>query len=253
MQRYWLRIALGATAVFALGMGLIALTRNSIAEVRALAMSTRPIGIPLVIMPFRLDGNQIGNVRRLDLLRTSPSDFSGIRFIVRLDDSAAAARLPDCRLTLTDPPSLAQGNGFQCISSADSAALHLKVVGEIVFEPGGVVRALFAPPDHADSWRNYDSARAQAKRLAQFQAKSLADSAVHAFIRTDSTGALIDIRGKSGNGLVHIQTDPHGASLQIRDGSGRKVVQMQSDPSGASLSIVGDSANRLGDSAKHAR
>ena len=246
MQRYWLRIALGATAVFALGMGVIALTRNSIAEVRALAASTRPIGIPVMSMPFRLTGNQIGNVRRLEVLRKSPRDFSGIRFTVRLDDSVSAARLPDCRLTLLDPPSLADGNGFQCINSADSAAQHLKLIGEVVFEPGGVVRAMFVPADDADFWRNYDSAQMRTTRLTRLQAKSLADSAVHAIIRADSMGALIDIGGKSGKGLVHIEADSHGASLQVRDESGRKVVQMHADPTGASLSV-------LGDSAKHAR
>jgi len=197
-------------------------------------------------MPFRLTGNQIGNVRRLEVLRKSPRGFSGIRFTVRLDDSVSAARLPDCRLTLLDPPSLAEGNGFQCINSADSAAQHLKLIGEVVFEPGGVVRAMFVPADDADFWRNYDSAQMRTTRLTRLQAKSLADSAVHAIIRADSIGALIDIGGKSGKGLVHIEADSHGASLQVRDGSGRKVVQMHADPTGASLSVVGDSA-------KHAR
>jgi hypothetical protein len=237
MQRYWLRIALGATVVFALGMGLIALTRNSITELRALATSTRPISIPLMAIPFRLDGSQIGNVRRFDLLRRSPSDFSGIRLTVRLDDSLAAARLPACRLTILDPETFADGNGFQCIGSSDSAAQHLKLIGEIVFEPGGVVRAIFAPADHADSWRNYDSAK-----LARLHAKDLQDSAIRAIIRADSSGALINVGPKSGPGLVQIQADPRGASLQVRDRSGRKIVHMHADPGGASLSVLADSA-----------
>jgi hypothetical protein len=241
MQRYWLRIALGATLVFALGMGVIALTRNSIRELRALATSTRPISIPLMAIPFRLGGTQIGNVRRFDLLRRSPSDFSGIRLTVRLDDSVAAARLPACRLTILDPETFADGNGFQCIGSSDSAAQHLKLIGEIVFEPGGVVRAIFAPADHADSWRNYDSAKVQAE-LARLHAKDLQDSAIRAIIRADSSGALINIGPKSGPGLVQIQADPRGASLQVRDRSGRKIVHMHADSGGASLSVLADSA-----------
>ena len=221
MQRYWLRIALGAAAIFVLGMGVITLTRNSIAELRALAASTRPISIPLVIMPFRLDSTQIGTVRRLDILRRSPREVSGIRLTVRLDDSVPAARLPDCRVTLFEPEGFADGSEFRCVGAADSAAQNLKLIGEVAFEPGGVVRALFAPADHADHWRSHDSAEVRAE-FAKLQARNLSDSAVRAIIRADSLGTLIDIGSKSGKGLVHIQTDSHGASLQIRDRSGRK-------------------------------
>jgi hypothetical protein len=240
MQRYWLRIALGAAAIFVLGMGVITLARNSIAELQALATSTRPISIPLVIMPFRLNSTQIGTVRRLDILRRSPRQVSGIRLTVRLDDSVTAARLPDCRVTLFEPEGFADGSGFRCVGAADSAAQNLKLIGEIAFEPSGVVRALFAPPDHADHWQSHDSAEIRAE-LAKLQARNLSDSALGAVIRADSLGTLIDIGSKSGKGLVHIQADSHGASLQIRDRSGRKIVQLQADPAGARLSVLADS------------
>jgi hypothetical protein len=240
MQRYWLRIALGAAAIFVLGMGVITLARNSIAELQALATSTRPISIPLVIMPFRLNSTQIGTVRRLDILRRSPRQVSGIRLTVRLDDSVTAARLPDCRVTLFEPEGFADGSGFRCVGAADSAAQNLKLIGEIAFEPSGVVRALFAPADHADHWQSHDSAEIRAE-LAKLQARNLSDSALGAVIRADSLGTLIDIGSKSGKGLVHIQADSHGASLQIRDRSGRKIVQLQADPAGARLSVLADS------------
>jgi hypothetical protein len=240
MQRYWLRIALGAAAIFVLGMGVITLARNSIAELQALATSTRPISIPLVIMPFRLNRTQIGTVRRLDILRRSPRQVSGIRLTVRLDDSVTAARLPDCRVTLFEPEGFADGSGFRCVGAADSAAQNLKLIGEIAFEPSGVVRALFAPADHADHWQSHDSAEIRAE-LAKLQARNLSDSALGAVIRADSLGTLIDIGSKSGKGLVHIQADSHGASLQIRDRSGRKIVQLQADPAGARLSVLADS------------
>ena len=240
MQRYWLRIALGAAAIFVLGMGVITLARNSIAELQALATSTRPISIPLVIMPFRLNSTQIGTVRRLDILRRSPRQVSGIRLTVRLDDSVTAARLPDCRVTLFEPEGFADGSGFRCVGAADSAAQNLKLIGEIAFEPSGVVRALFAPADHADHWQSHDSAEIRAE-LAKLQARNLSDSALGAVIRADSLGTLIDIGSKSGKGLVHIQADSHGVSLQIRDRSGRKIVQLQADPAGARLSVLADS------------
>jgi hypothetical protein len=206
-----------------------------------LAASTRPISIPLIIMPFRLDSTQLGTVRRLDILRRAPSEVSGIRLTVRLDDSVHAGRLPDCRVTLFDPEGFADGSGFRCVNAADSAAQNLKLIGEVAFEPGGVVRALFAPADHAEHWRSHDSAQVRAD-FAKLQAKYLSDSALHTVIRSDSLGTLIDIGSKSGKGLVHIQADSHGASLQVRDRSGRKIVQMQARPDGARLSVLADSA-----------
>src|ERR1700756_1119167 len=99
-QRYWLKIGLGAVAVFCVGMGIIVLARRSLAEVKALAESTRPIGIPLAMLPFQVDGERLGKVSRIELLRSAPDDVSGFRVTVRLQDSAAVGRLADCKLTL---------------------------------------------------------------------------------------------------------------------------------------------------------
>jgi len=143
-------------------------------------------------------------------------------------------------VTLFEPEGFADGSGFRCVGAADSAAQNLKLIGEIAFEPSGVVRALFAPADHADHWQSHDSAEIRAE-FAKLRARNLSDSALGAVIRADSLGTLIDIGSKSGKGLVHIQADSHGASLQIRDRSGRKIVQLQADPAGARLSVLADS------------
>jgi len=232
MQRYWLKIALGAAAVFGLGMGVIALVSNSIHEVKSVVASNRPIGIPLMILPFRLDGDQIGSIRRLELLRTSPGEVSGIRLTVRLRDSVTSAQIPDCRLTIYERHALGGRHGFQCRESSDSAAEHLKQIGEVVFEPGGAVRAIFAPADHVAPWGTYDTASVRAE-LARLQADGLADSA----------GAVIEV-GRHAEQLVRIQADSHGASMRIRDRSGRNLVRLHADSTGASFSILEDSAGR---------
>jgi len=232
MQRYWLKIALGAVAVFGLGMGVIALVSNSIHEVKSVVASNRPIGIPLMILPFRLDGDQIGSIRRLELLRTSPGEVSGIRLTVRLRDSVTSAQIPDCRLTIYERHALGGRHGFQCRESSDSAAEHLKQIGEVVFEPGGAVRAIFAPADHVAPWGTYDTASVRAE-LARLQADGLADSA----------GAVIEV-GRHAEQLVRIQADSHGASMRIRDRSGRNLVRLHADSTGASFSILEDSAGR---------
>jgi len=237
VQRYWLKIGLGAVAVFGVGMGIITLARRSLAEVKALAHSTRPIGIPLAILPFQVNGERLGKVSRIDFLRTTPDEVSGFRVTVRLQDSAAAGRLADCKLTLNRPDSFATRGGFACTSHPAPA---LKQIGEVVLEPGGVVHAIFAP---MDSWReeHVDAMRAEAARL---EAQGLADSAARLRIQADSSGALIEVGGDSNAALVRIQADSHGARMHIRDRSGREVLGLRADPTGASLTVSADSAGR---------
>jgi len=238
-QRYWLKIALGALMVFAVGMVVIVLARRSIAEIKALAQSSRPIGIPLAILPFRVDGEQLGNVRRVELLRSSPHEISGFRLMVRLRDSTGTTRLSDCTLTINDPDSFATRGGFGC-EVGDSASGHLKRIGEVVFEPGGAVRAIFALADHAGRWHGHDFAAVQAE-VARLQAAGLTDSAARVRIEADSARALIEVSGDSDGALVRIQADSHGARMRLRDRSGREVFGLRADPSGASVSVLGDS------------
>lgn len=240
MQRYWLKIALGAALVFGLGMGVIALVRSSIGELRALAESDRPIGIPLAILPFRVDGSPIGDVRRLELLRSSPSKVTGVRLMVRLNDSSEAARLRDCRLTLHERSALGGRDGFRCEGPGDSSTPAVKRIGEVVFEPGGVVRAIFVPADRAAAWRDYDTASVRAE-LEKLRAQGLADSAARVRIRADSERAIIEVQGDSGERLVRIQADSHGALMHIRNRAGKSLFRMRADSNGASISVLEDS------------
>jgi hypothetical protein len=239
MQRYWIRIAVGALAVFTVGMVSISLVRRVIARAQALARSDRPIGIPLALLPFRLAGDQLGTVRRLELLRSSPGEVSGVRLTVRLQDSTSAAGLRDCAVTLRGIELFGGRQGFVCSSQADSAAERLEKIGEIIVEPGGLVRALFVPGDRARTWRAglYDTVAARAE-LEALKAERLADSTARAVVvRADSTRAVIDIQGDSSQSLVRIRADSHGALLRVRNRAGKDIVRLHADSTGASLTI----------------
>lgn len=240
-RRYWLRIAFGAAAVFCVGMALILLARRSIAEVKGLAQSSRPIGIPLGILPFNVDGVRLGKVSRLELLRSVPNDIAGFRLQVRLQDSAAADGLKDCNLTVNDPDSFADHGGFTC-EAGDSVKGPLERVGEVVFEPGGVVRAIFAPAEKVSKWRAGHAAAIETA-AARLEARGLADSAARLRVIADSVRALVEIGGTGESALVRIQTDSHGARMRIRDRSGRELFRLRADSTGASMIVHGDSAN----------
>ena len=244
MQRYWVRIALGALAVFAVGMVGISVARSGMKQLETVANSTRPIGIPLALLPFRLDGEQLGTVRRLELIRIAPKKVTGIRLTVALQDSSEADNLRDCNVTVHAPVAFGGRDGFTCSTTADSMAGHLERIGEIIVEPGGLVRAIFARAEQAAEWRAglYDTGTARAE-LAALKAERLADSTARAvIIRADSSRAVIDIRGDSARPIVQVQADSRGALLRVQDRSGKEIVRLRADSDGASLSVTPDSS-----------
>lgn len=245
MQRYWTKIGLGAGVVFIVGMVFITMFRNGIHQFEAMTSSDRPIGIPLALLPFRVEGDRLGTVRRLELLRSTPKRVTGIRLTVKLQDSTALGHLEDCTLTIREPAVFGGRDGFGCSSATDSASERLERIGEIVIEPSGAVRAILAPAADVAEWRAslYDTAAAQAE-LAALKSEQLADSAARAVVvQADSTHAIIDIRGDSARSLLQLRADSHGAVLRVRSRSGNQILRMHADSTGASLTIGSDSSS----------
>jgi hypothetical protein len=117
MRNYWLRIAAGALAIFVVGMLVIAGFRRIRDDVTEHLQGTDPISLPLAgLIPFSLDRERLGAVDRVDLLRSEPERITGLRVLVKLADSASAARLEGCRLVIDDPEHLDQRSTFRCDS-----------------------------------------------------------------------------------------------------------------------------------------
>ncbi len=230
MQRYWLRIALGAFAVFALGMTAITIYRNGVAKVDALAGSTEPITIPLAIMPFRVDGDRLGRIQEVEIRRDAPKRVSGVGLVVKMSESATADLLSTCLLTVQETAVEPHGANFHCATPADSLADSLTAFGEVRFEPGGVVRAFFLPARVVDDWREGRS------EFGSFHAQR---PAAHSGGR-----AIIRVGNDSGDTVLELHADSAGARLRVRDDSGREVLQMDADSTGARLMVRGDSGRR---------
>lgn len=228
MQRYWLRIVLGAAAVFVLGMTAISMYRNAKEQVSALARSADPITIPLAIMPFEVDGDRLGRIREVQIRRDAPKRVAGLGLVVQMDDSAAADDLlARCLLTVRHG-SHEGAPRFHCATPTDSLADSLAVFGEVRFEPGGVVRAFFLPSRLLGEWRSGSSELLGTERQA-----------------ARSQGrAVIKIDNDSGDTVFELDADSTGARLRIRDDSGRAVFQLDADSTGARLMVRGDSVRR---------
>jgi hypothetical protein len=241
MQRYWLRIALGALGVFALGMVAISIYRNGRARVEALANSADPITIPLAILPFQVDGDRLGRIEEVQIRRDAPKRVSGLGLVVKMTDSAATDDLlAACRLTIQDTPTDHSSPSFHCATPADSLADSLTVFGDVRFEPGNVVRAFFLPARVVGEWREGRSdliSRVQGfNEQRKLHEKHRAAQA--------ASRALIQIDNDSGDTVFELHADSTGARLRIRDDSGREVFKLDTDSAGARLMVRGDSAGR---------
>jgi len=159
MRNYWLKIILGAFAVFAVGMGLRAAYLATKDRVTAIAQSSAPITIPLAFVPFQLDGDRLGTFDHAILIRKSPKHISGVRLGVKLPDSPGWARLAGCDLLANFKPAKKSGAEFSdaefaCVKGDSAAAHGAERFGDVGFEPGGLNLALYVPKDVAHRLRN---------------------------------------------------------------------------------------------------
>jgi hypothetical protein len=199
MRNYWLKIVLGALAVFALGMAGISVVRAIARKARGVAEGTDPISIPLAFIPFRLDGERLGTFDRIVLLRKAPHQVSGVDLRIRLTDTAAARRLEGCALFAELPHAPGGGHTvqdveFRCIRGG-SAAFPAESVGQVTLLPGGRRLTLLVPPDLAAELHHAD-AGARAERMADSisaSAERTSDSLDEAMSRlSDSLARIAD-------------------------------------------------------------
>lgn len=194
MRNYWIRILLGALAVFAVGMVGVTVVRHGMAKVHNVVEGSGPIAIPLAFIPFTLDGHKLGTLQRVTLNRDSPRRVTSVEVKVNLDDSLLAQGLQGCRLmaNLDSEPgkegidirrgSFSHG-AFHCLSG-DSIPPEFVEFGEAVFEPGNVRTPLFLTRDVVDDLQQTDV--------------PVADSASEAAeMRADSIEAEAERRGDS--------------------------------------------------------
>lgn len=138
MRSYWVRIVLGACAIFVVGYFAVFAVRKTSHRIRSIAESNDPVSIPLAFLPFTLDGQKAGTFRMVRLDRDTPKTLTGITVRIALSDSADAARIRGCMITLVgngrdfDPT-----RGFRCLNpgEADSALVEF---GEVTFTIRGM-------------------------------------------------------------------------------------------------------------------
>ncbi|HEX7337766.1 MAG TPA: hypothetical protein VF252_11215 [Gemmatimonadales bacterium] len=200
MRHYWMRIVLGAVAIFAVGMIGISLVRRGLHGVHEVAEGTSPIRVPLAFVPFKLEGRNLGKLSKLVLYRSAPKQLSSVELEVKLADSVLARGLEGCRLVANlddskrpngrrvEVGSLSTGV-FSCLQGDDSTG-QFQDFGRAIFQPGNVSVPLLLPRDMVNDLQqgNFDSGQDSAAALTEAQADSIAD-AVEAQAESISTVA----------------------------------------------------------------
>jgi hypothetical protein len=189
MRNYWIRIVLGALAVFAVGMVGVTLVRGGMAKVHNVVEGDGPINIPLAFIPFTLDGQKLGTLDRVTLNRDSPRHVSSVELAVDLSDSLMAQGLQGCRLMAnldSDPerPGIDIHRGsfssgaFHCLGG-DSVPPEFVEFGQVVFQPGSVRTPLFLTRDlvHDLQQSGVPVAADSASEAVEEQADSIAEEA----------------------------------------------------------------------------
>jgi len=191
MRKLWIRIGLGAAVVFVSGMFVVTLARQMKNAVTSAIRDGGHISVPLSILPFELDGSRLGSVREIDVERNEPGQVKWIRVTVKLKGDVAPG-LRDGAITLGQGRSL-----FDWIPLAEAESRGMVTIGEVRFEPSGMVRPIMLDADHATEWFDRSAggdlrfrAGAEGANLQSVRAIGAALYTTHAFA-FEATSVLI--------------------------------------------------------------
>jgi hypothetical protein len=239
MRNYWVRIAFGALAIFTVGMIGITLARQGVGRVRGVVEGSGPITLPIPFVPFKLDGQKLGTLDKVVLLRDAPKRISAVELQIKLRDSVMARGLEGCRLAANfDAQHNRRGvdvnvgplstGVFSCLQGKDSSA-QLQEFGRAIFQPGGVSVPLLLPHDIVDDLKqgNFGSGDEDSvASAAQARADSIAEAAD---ARADSSTVEVEARADSIAGRTERLVDSLRTEGERRADSTRRAASRMAD------------------------
>ena len=184
MRNYWLKILLGALAIFAVGMIGVSLARRGIAGVERVVSSDQPLTIPLSLIPFELQGERLGKLDHVTLMRKAPNEVTAVELEIQLADSMVALGLQGCRLVANMETKGDSGvdlhvgprspSVFYCAGTGDSAQADLLEYGHAVLQPGDVEIPLLLSRDMVKELQHLDFGKGGPGQATEEQADSIA-------------------------------------------------------------------------------
>lgn len=208
---YWLRIGLGALAIFAVGMLITTGIRKGHEQVDYVVEGSGPISLPLLGMSFRLDGAPIGGIERLRLLRSAPRHIDSVVVVVNLTDGLSPDWVDGCRLTVQDAQHLDEETSFTCADSAAAMALNLVPFGHVEFKPSGRTVAVWLPESVATDLRTtrvgdgaaHDTGDVDIQRAEAGVSVTVNGQEIHALASDSAAGGVV-VSNRQGRTVIRI-------------------------------------------------
>jgi hypothetical protein len=220
-RKYWMKVGATMLVIFVVGVVVVRGVRAGIDKGKSVLASVVPAGLPLMRAGFRFDGNRVGDINRLQLLRSTPGRVDSAVVTVSLDDAATLPQFPGCRLMVVDARQFNSHTSFACATSSDSADLQLTPFGHVVLEPGDQTVTLWVPND----------ARAELERDAGHGVGDSGD----VDIQSDHGKFTITVGGRT---IVEATGDSNGGSIIVRDSKGNPIVDIGGDSAGGHVKIM---------------
>lgn len=172
-KRFWIRVLVGALVVFAAGMIVMTMGRRAKGAgetfrlwADSLEHGSGPVAMemPLRILPVYLEGERVGRLDSIILLRHSRDTVEGLRVVLEVRDAEARARLEHCVVAFGSFEHFNPKQAFRCVDDTTG----LVRFGELHFLGDDARTPLFiSPADLAEGpWVPADStARALREEL----------------------------------------------------------------------------------------
>ena len=168
MRNYWIKIASGAVVVFVVGMAgwyLVMGAKERVVDVIDSAVSLS-IPLPFDLVPFQVDGERVGSLKRLVIHRDSPKEVNWIEVEAKLNEEGQWAELADCRLSIDDFEGLDEGASFACNTELPRGYVEF---GEITFRESGESLVLWVPREAAAELRHAGRERIELQHARMYE------------------------------------------------------------------------------------
>lgn len=274
MNRLWIRIGVGAVAVFAVGMVAVGVVRDARDSMTDALKSALEPGAPVAAqtppppssaeaashpiaqlaglgdlaaglggaagtaihheMVFRLDGHRIGTIRRLVIQRATRNELPAMNLTVDLASSAEAEHLAGCDVLVADGDGNGVEDGFTC---SDEDARGLVNVGWARFEPTGDTRPIAVTEKASRQMQDGDPFKATVESDGEVRVNVTGKDGAGVRINAGDGGANIKVNDALGRALLRLLADSTGAHLRVRDKNGKDIVRMEASDAGFTLVI----------------
>lgn len=177
--KYLIRIAVGALVVFVAGLGAFQMVRGGrhVANygrevIDSLKHGSGPVAVRLPFVPVFVDGQRLGTLDSVVLLRHERDSIEGLRVVMKPGDGGAQERLATCTIEIASLENLDLAHAFTCAGDT----VGLAPFGIVVADHKGHPLFVRKSELHSAGWNrvrmealslNIDSLTAHLDSLAQ--------------------------------------------------------------------------------------